>query len=213
MYYIKLTLLVIFFTLSCSSPIKLYKKAISKNTIDSYNKYLIKYPNSEFADSVKIKLENLKRELAKKEYENIIEANLDVSNGVIYYNISTNKAREIVKTVFQNNNIGIESATFMGMELDSDSGPVSGSLQKDGKILIVRAKPNKDGEYLQPVISMGLNRGFYVYKAKYTASFDSKKISITKSEAFEESPTRKDVPVEEKILKEIEDLVVIKPNY
>lgn len=61
----------------CASQQSMYKKAVNTNTVDSYEKFLSKYPDSQLADSTKIKLEKLEYEKTIKmatlmSYENFI---------------------------------------------------------------------------------------------------------------------------------------------
>lgn len=52
-------LLLILFMVSCSNPEKEFAKAKEKNNIEAYEKFIKKFPNSEFTNQAKRELENL----------------------------------------------------------------------------------------------------------------------------------------------------------
>lgn len=115
----------------------------------------------------------------------------------IRHNITARSAMDTVKTVFREHNLHIESYS-------SSERTITGVQQKEGGggLIVVPAKATANGEYLQPVLSLGFGRLVF-YATLYTATFEGKQIKITKSEASAESPTRTVVPVELKLLQDI----------
>ncbi len=99
--------------------------------------------------------------------------------------------------------VGAKQVTKYLDEEHEKEGHVHDDEKEEGHkfVLIIKATPNKNGEYSQKTLKLG--DSLYFHKVLYTATLKDNRITVSQSLAQEGSPDRKDVKVEKAVLKQL----------
>lgn len=119
------------------------------------------------------------------------------TTATIKHTFTKESAMSAVQKVFEAHNLPVY-----------ESNPSKGIISFQNGVLIP-AMPDKDGEFKQPVMSIGFDRGFFFIEAIYEVTLKQNHIKIRKTTASFGSPFRAVAQVESDILQDIINLVSV----